>query len=117
MTFFSVFKPEELELLLDRSDLTWKAQKKLMEAKEKEEGSRKKKARLDAKKKTINTDTSGYSPKHKYAFKFSATFAIKKAAQNKQKFAQSRANPKTAIYASAVKFCDTTNSLVRFESK
>jgi hypothetical protein len=63
-------------------------------------------------------EEAGYSPKHKYAFKFLATFAIKKTAPNKRKFAQSGANPKTAIYnASAVTIYNTTNSLVRFESK
>ncbi len=45
---FLVFKPEELDLLLDRSDLTWKAQKELMDEREKEEGSRKKRAKLSA---------------------------------------------------------------------
>jgi hypothetical protein len=43
-----VFKPEELDLLLDRSDLTWKAQKQLMDERDKEEGSRKKRAKLSA---------------------------------------------------------------------
>ena len=47
----SVFKPEELDLLLDRSDLTWNIQKKLME--EKEEGSKRKRSRLEPSKPTI----------------------------------------------------------------
>jgi hypothetical protein len=47
-----VFKPHELDLLLDRSDLTWNAQKKLMEEREREEGSRKKRARLETPKPT-----------------------------------------------------------------
>jgi hypothetical protein len=42
-----VFKPEELDLLLDRTDLTWNNQKKLMEEKDKEEGSKNKRARKE----------------------------------------------------------------------
>lgn len=56
---FSVFKPEELDLLLDRSDLTWSKQRQLMEEKDREEGNRKKKAKLDSvSKKSVPVKTS-----------------------------------------------------------
>ena len=48
-----MFKKEELDLLLDRSDLTWASQKKMMEAKDLEEGNRKKKMKMDAAKGTV----------------------------------------------------------------
>ena len=58
-SFFTVFKPEELDLLLDRSDLTWSKQREMMEEKDREEGNRKKKAKIDSdSKKSLPVKTS-----------------------------------------------------------